>query len=75
MNLKCDELLSNLAINCKMRHFSAALGDRAGEGAARRSLAAANQSLNDTDGAVAHLEAFLEIAKVGRCRLTPGFRS
>ena len=40
-------------------------GDRAGEGAARRSMAAANQSLGDVGAAVANLEAFLEIAKSG----------
>ena len=42
-----------------------ATGDRTGEGSARRSLAAVNQSQGDDEGAIANLEAFLEIAKSG----------
>lgn len=42
-----------------------ATGNKEGEGAARRALAAANEALGDVDAAIENLEAFLAVAKTG----------
>jgi len=67
LKLKHDELLSNVAFNCNLRHYTEADGVLAGQALANQIMAAVDPDLEVSwskyDGDT--------IAKVGRCRLTP----